>query len=239
MIYRYDAKNMTEKDLEEDAIKKLYDVYVWANQEAEADPNVHKIAREIFNKMEQGNKKDLETWKLFKDVSIKEFKRIYECFNVKFDEFHCESMYSAEKSVDILNMMEKKELLQTLSDGRKVYEMSPKKRVTIIKVDGSSIYLSRDIAAAIDRQEKFNFTKMYYVVDSSQFGHFIALFSILRNLGFEWADNMVHIKFGRIQGMSTRKGTAVFLEDLVSGVQEVKLQAQQTADSKYFTRYHN
>lgn len=226
---------MTEKDLEDDAINKLYEVYVWANQEAETDPSVSKAAREIFNRMERGDKNELETWKLFRDVSIKDFKRIYDLLNVKFDEFHGESMYSANKCIDVISAMEKKGLLKTLNDGRKVYEMGPSDRVTIVKGDGSSIYLSRDIAAAIDRQEKYKFTKMYYVVDNSQFGHFVALFSILRNLGFDWADNMRHIKFGRIQGMSTRKGTAVFLEDLIDGVQKVKLQTQQATDSKYST----
>ncbi|XP_069177648.1 probable arginine--tRNA ligase, mitochondrial isoform X2 [Procambarus clarkii] len=229
--YGYDARNMTEKDLEEDAIKKLYEVYVWANQKAESDPNISNRAREIFNKMEQGDENELKAWEIFRNLSIKDFKRVYARLNVNFDEFHGESMYKAKKCQDVLNQMEQKGLLETLDDGRKVYEVNPKQRVTIVKSDGSSIYLSRDIAGAIDRQEKYNFTKMYYVVDNSQSDHFVALFSIMRKMGFDWADNMRHIKFGRIQGMSTRKGTTVFLQDLLDEAQAIMMQKQQETET--------
>nr|XP_053648769.1 probable arginine--tRNA ligase, mitochondrial isoform X1 [Cherax quadricarinatus] len=225
--YGYDARNMTEKDLEDDAIKKLYEVYVWANQKAELDPSVSSKAREIFNEMEQGNISELKAWEVFRNVSIKDLKRMYARLNVNFDEFHGESMYNAQKCQEVLNLMEEKGLLEALDDGRKVYEVNPKRRVTVVKSDGSSIYLSRDIAGAIDRQEKYKFTKMYYVVDNSQTDHFVALFSILRKLGFEWADSMMHVKFGRIQGMSTRKGTAIFLQDILDEAQEIMLQKQQ------------
>ncbi|XP_042224146.1 probable arginine--tRNA ligase, mitochondrial isoform X2 [Homarus americanus] len=229
--YGYDARNITEKDLEEDAIKKLYEVYVWANQKAESDPSVSSKARDIFNKMEQGDNRELETWEFFRNVSIKEFKHVYERLNVKFDEYHGESMYSAQKCQEVLKLLEQKNLLQTLEDGRKVYEVNPKQKVTVVKSDGSSIYLSRDIAAAIHRQEEYKFTKMYYVVDNSQSDHFVALFSIIRNLGFEWAESMTHIKFGRIQGMSTRKGTAIFLQDLLDEAQEIMMQKQQETET--------
>ncbi|XP_071535055.1 probable arginine--tRNA ligase, mitochondrial [Panulirus ornatus] len=229
--YGYDAKHMTEKDLEEDAIKKLYEVYVWANQEAESDPAVSHTARDVFNRMEQGDESELKTWELFRNVSVKDFKSVYARLNINFDEYHGESMYSAQKCQEVLKAMEQQGLLRTLDDGRKVYDLNKKQRVTVVKSDGSSMYLSRDIAGAIDRQEKYEFTKMYYVVDNSQSDHFIALFNIIKSLGFEWADNMRHIKFGRIQGMSTRKGTAVLLQDVLDEAQEIMIQKQQETDT--------
>lgn len=229
--YGFDARNMTEKDLEEDAIRKLYEVYVWACQKAEEDPAVHNIALEIFNKMEQGDESVLKVWELFRKVSIKDLNRMYSRLNVTFDEFHGESMYSASKCQDIIKSMEEKGLLQTLEDGRKVFQLNPQQKVTVVKSDGSSIYLSRDIAGAIDRKEKYEFTKIYYVVDNSQTDHFVALFTIIHQLGYDWAENMRHIKFGRIQGMSTRKGTAVFLQDLLDEAQIVMKQKQEVAET--------
>ncbi|KAK7067083.1 hypothetical protein SK128_025291 [Halocaridina rubra] len=229
--YGFDAHNMTEKDLEEDAMKKLYEVYVWASQKAEEDPSIHIQAQEIFSKMEQGDEDTLKIWDLFRRVSIKDLSRTYGCLNVMFDEFHGESMYPASKCQEVVDMMEAKGILHTLDDGRKIFEMNPKQRVTVVKSDGSSIYLSRDIAGAIDRQNKYEFTRSYYVVDSSQTDHFLALFSIVHQLGFDWAVNMRHIKFGRIQGMSTRKGTAVFLRDLIDEAQAVMKKKQEETDT--------
>ena len=225
---------MTEKDLENDAIRKLYEVYVWANKKAEEDPSIHERAKEIFSKMEQGDDELLKSWELFRKVSIDDLQKVYARLNVTFDEYHGESMYTASECSAVIQMMDERGLLETLDDGRKVFHVNPKQKVTVLKSDGSSIYLSRDIVGAIDRYKRYEFTRSYYVVDNSQSDHFTALFSILGQLGFDWAENMRHIKFGRIQGMSTRKGTAVFLQDLLDEAQTIMKQKQDEASSKYF-----
>ncbi|XP_064089238.1 probable arginine--tRNA ligase, mitochondrial [Macrobrachium nipponense] len=229
--YGIDACNMTENDLKDDAIRKLYEVYVWANQKAEEDPCVLVKAQEIFSKMEQGDEEVLKAWNLFRKVSIEDLISVYSRLNVKFDEYHGESMYSADECQESLEMMEGKGLLESLEDGRKVFCLTPNNKITVVKSDGSSIYLSRDIAGAVDRYKRYKFTKSYYVVDNAQTDHFIALFTILNQLGFDWAENMRHIKFGRIRGMSTRKGTAVFLQDLLDEAQKVMKQKQEETDT--------
>lgn len=219
--YGYDSKNMKESDLEDNAIDKLFEVYVWANQKAAKDPKIYDIAREIFSKIEKGDRQELETWKLFRRVSIDDLKKIYFRLNVHFDEFHGESMYNATVCNEVLQEMERKGLLQLMDDGRKVYQVNGKQKVTVVKSDGSSIYLTRDVAGAVDRYKRYRFTKMYYVVDNSQTDHFHTLFDILKNLGKEWAKSLEHIKFGRILGMSTRKGNTVFLRDLLNEAQDI------------------
>ncbi|KAK4314775.1 hypothetical protein Pmani_013976 [Petrolisthes manimaculis] len=225
--YGYDSQNLTESDLKEDAVKKLYKVYVWANRQAESDPSVADTARQIFNKMERGDPEALSTWELFRRVSVEDLHGIYHRLNVYFDEYHGESMYGSEKCCEIVKAMEEKGLLEALPDGRKIYETKHGQKVTIVKSDGSMMYLSRDIAGAIERHDKYDFTKMYYVVENGQSDHFTHLFRILEQLGYDWVQGLKHIKFGRVQGMSSRKGTAVFLQNLLDEAQEVMMDKQE------------
>lgn len=211
----------------------MYDVYVWANRQAESDPGVAETARQIFSKMESGDPDALSTWELFRRVSVEDLHRIYDRLNVSFDEFHGESMYGAEKCCEIVEALEQKGLLETLPDGRKVCEAKRGQKLTIVKSDGSMMYLSRDIAGAIERHAKYNFTRMYYVVENGQSDHFMHLFGILDQLGYDWVQGLKHIKFGRVQGMSSRKGTAVFLQDLLDEAQEVMLDKQEETESEY------
>lgn len=211
----------------------MYDVYVWANRQAESDPGVAETARQIFSRMESGDPDALSTWELFRRVSVEDLHRIYDRLNVSFDEFHGESMYGAEKCCEIVEALEQKGLLETLPDGRKVCEAKRGQKLTIVKSDGSMMYLSRDIAGAIERHAKYNFTRMYYVVENGQSDHFMHLFGILDQLGYDWVQGLKHIKFGRVQGMSSRKGTAVFLQDLLDEAQEVMLDKQEETESEY------
>ena len=105
--------------------------------------------------------------------------------------------------------------------------------VSIIKSDGTTLYLTRDIAAAIDRYNKYKFDKMYYVVENGQYDHFYALRSIIHKMDLPWSDRLVHVKFGRIKGMSTRKGTAVFLKDILDECKELIVKRQIESPSKY------
>lgn len=224
--YGFNSKGLSRDDLREDAIKKLYEVYVWANKAKEADPDVSEKAKAIFAKMEAGDAEELDNWSFFRDISIKDLRIMYARLGIQFDEYHGESMYSAARCDDALRAMEARQLLLTLPDGRKVFEFAPQRRVTIVKSDGSSIYLSRDIAAALDRYQRYSFDRHYYVVDMAQLDHFKALFSALSALGHDWSKNMRHIRFGRIKGLSSRKGNALFLSDLLDDGREQMLENQ-------------
>lgn len=115
-----------------------------------------------------------------------------------------------------------------------VADIGNDRTVTVIKSNGSTLYLTRDIAAAIDRFNKFKFDKMYYVVENGQNDHFNALKSIINKMDMPWSDRIVHVKFGRIRGMSTRKGTAVFLKDILDECRELVVKRQIESPSKYF-----
>uniref|UniRef100_A0A0P4W5B8 Probable arginine--tRNA ligase, mitochondrial n=1 Tax=Scylla olivacea TaxID=85551 RepID=A0A0P4W5B8_SCYOL len=227
--YGYDHQNLTASDLEEDAIAKLHRAYVWANQRAAEDPTVAQTARETFTRMEEGHPGELSAWETFRTMSIRDLRRVYARLNVTFDEYHGESMYPKDACRRVLKDMERSGLIRTAGDGRKVYQVSPGHEVTVEKSDGSTLYLTRDVAAAEERFKQYGFTQMYYVVENGQSDHFSALFSILAALGHPWADCLTHIKFGRVRGMSSRKGTAVGLEDLLDGARQLMGHRQDLA----------
>ena len=229
-ISRFDQKKIKTEDLEIDATKKLFEIYVWANKEAESDPSIMNYAKNIFEKMEKNNEEQMNVWRLFRNVSIKELDKAYKRINVTFDEYHGESFYSTKNITEVLDILEEKKLLKTLEDGRKVCEVLPGRKETIIKSDGTTLYLTRDIAAALDRYNKYKFDQLIYVTDNSQTDHFRALFKILHKLGYEWSKNMKHIAFSRIQGMSTRKGNVIFLTDILD---EAKALVLEKADKAY------
>ncbi|KAA0202026.1 hypothetical protein HAZT_HAZT009609 [Hyalella azteca] len=228
--YGCDARSITRSDLLEDPIKKLYEVYVWANKQAETDPNVHAEASQLFSRMEHGDEQALEQWRFFRDISVKDLNKTYKRLGISFDEYHGESDYPAASCAAILRQMEDCGLLELHEDGRKMYEFTPGRKVTVVKSDGSSIYLSRDIAAAVDRYQKFGFDHHYYVVDMTQIDHFRALFSALTALQYPWARRMRHVRFGRIKGLSSRKGSTLFLSDLLDDGRKLMMK-QQTQTS--------
>lgn len=122
-------------------------------------------------------------------------------------------MYGKE-SVDVLRVLEENHLLIQSDDGRKIVKVK-NQDVSITKSDGTSLYITRDLAAAMDRWKTFHPDKMYYVVETGQANHLQNLFKILEECKFPWASNLEHVRFGRISGMSTRRGTAVFLADIL------------------------
>ena len=221
--------NMDE--VKRDPIKELLDVYVKANALAEKDPKFAVKARSAFNSLENGDKERLEVWKMCRELTIKELNKNYSKLNVTFDHFHGESMYSAEKSEQVIKLLEECELIKDLDDGRRVIDLDDKNRVTVIKSDGSSLYISRDIAAALDRKNKFDFDQMFYVVDNSQGNHFKNLFQILSKLCCDWSKNCEHVKFGKILGISTRKGNMVFISDLIEEATEIMLENQEKSEN--------
>ncbi|KAL7293702.1 hypothetical protein TKK_0012774 [Trichogramma kaykai] len=204
-----------KETIEKDPINSLYQAYVHANKLTEEDPTIADEARKLFSKLENGDEQTVAEWEAFRKYTINELQNTYQRINVKFDAYEWESSYGISKISNVLSQIESLNILTLDDKNRKVIHLNEKKAVPIIKSDGSSLYITRDIAAAIDRHQKYNFDAMYYVVDNAQRDHFKNLMSILHSMKLPWADKLKHINFGKIKGMSTRKGTAVFLQDIL------------------------
>ena len=206
--------------IEKDPIPELLKLYVKFHDIAEEKPELENKAREWFKKLENGDEEALELWTWIKEVSLKEFNHIYEMMGIKFDSYAGESFYS-DKMSGVINLLEEKDLLEKSEGARIVdlekYNLPP---ALINKSDGSTLYITRDIAAAIYRKEKYNFDKNIYVVGSQQNLHFQQMFKILDLLDFNWSKNCIHVPFGMVSlkegTMSTRRGRVVFLEDVLN-----------------------
>lgn len=219
MIVAY-RKWGSREEVEKEPIKTLLALYVKFHEEAEEHPELEDEAREVFKKLEDGEEDEVSLWKWFREESLKEFNRVYDMLGITFDSYAGESFYS-DKMDRITDMMAEKGLLKK-SDGAEIvdlseYGMSP---ALIRKKDGSTLYITRDIAAAVYRKEHYNFDKNIYVVAAQQNLHFQQWFKIIELMGFDWADQCVHINFGLVSlddgTMSTRKGKVVFLEDVLN-----------------------
>ena len=205
--------------VEANPIPELLKLYIQFHDEAEKHPEMEDEARAWFTKLENGDKEAKELWQWFRDESLKEFARVYDLLDIEFDSYNGESFYS-DKMDRVIDIIKDKGLLEE-SQGTNIvdleaYNMPP---ALITKNDGSTLYMTRDLAAALYRKENYNFEKCIYVVGSQQSLHFQQLFKVLELVGFEWAKDMIHVPFGMValeEGtMSTRKGRVVFLEDVL------------------------
>ncbi|XP_019884553.1 probable arginine--tRNA ligase, mitochondrial isoform X2 [Camponotus floridanus] len=221
-----DMVDISEDEMKKSPIKALYIAYITANKLAETDSSILDRARKIFNDLETGIGVTCEQWKTFKQYTIEELKRTYGRIGITFDEYHWESMYNAKNMERLITLMEKMQLLVTDEQNRKVVNLDNDKIIPLIKSDGSTLYIARDIAAAIDRFERNNFDCMYYVVDNTQAEHFSNLLEILRRMKVPWVERLKHIRFGRLHGMSTRKGNVIFLEDILNTTRDIMKQKQ-------------
>lgn len=227
-----DELNYTKDDIKTNPIKMLYESYVHANKLGESNPEILERAKNEFSNLESGATDILNDWKIYVDYTKKELQTTYERIGINFDEYHSESMYNIKDIKSILDILDKKKILHEQSDGKKVALVNDRK-VSVVKSDGSTLYLTRDIAAAIDRYKRYKFDKMYYVVENGQNDHFNALKSILHRMDLPWATRIHHVKFGRIRGMSTRKGTSVFLRDILDECRDLMMQKQVESPSNY------
>ncbi|XP_050806088.1 probable arginine--tRNA ligase, mitochondrial isoform X5 [Gopherus flavomarginatus] len=159
-------------------------------------------------------------------------QHLFERLGVHFDEYSGESFYQ-EKSQEVLKMLDTKGLLQKTIKGTRVVDLSEKRDLslssTVMRSDGTSLYITRDLAAAIDRMQKYNCDTMIYVTDKSQNTHFEQLFQILKLMGYQWAERCQHVSFGLVQGMKTRKGEVVLLEDVLNEARSRMLQNMASA----------
>lgn len=215
-------------------IETLYSAYVAANTAAKTDASITEKARECFTKLETGTDTKLaRQWQEYRKYTVTELEQVYERLGVQFDQYDWESQYSQRQIGDVLERLHQHSLLLDESDGRKVVEVDGR-RVPVVKSDGSSLYLTRDIAAVLDRFRRYNFERMYYVVENGQTDHFNALFKTTAALTTDiLLERMVHVKFGRIHGMSTRSGKVVFLRDVLDEARGLMLEKQLQSDSKF------
>lgn len=209
-----------EEDVTNEPIKTLLGYYVKFHEEAEKDPALEDEARAVFTRLENGEPEEVRLWQWFRDESLKEFNRVYKMLGIEFDSYAGESFYS-DKMERIVNMLKEKNLMVE-SEGAQIveleqYNMSP---ALIMKKDGSTLYITRDIAAAVYRKEHYDFYKNLYIVASQQNLHFQQWIKIIELLGYDWAQDCVHIPFGLVSleegTMSTRHGRVVFLEEVLN-----------------------
>jgi arginyl-tRNA synthetase len=220
LISAYKKGWADEDKLEKEPINELLRIYVRFHDEAEVNPELEDEARMHFKRLEDGSEEEVALWTKFKDLSMKEFSKIYDMLNVKFDSYAGESFYS-DKMDAVVEEIESKGLL-TESNGAKVvmldeYNMPP---CIIKKADGATIYATRDLAAALYRKNNYDFYKNIYVVGTPQALHFKQVFTTLKLMGHEWANDCEHVGFGLVKfadkKLSTRKGDVIFLEDLLN-----------------------
>ena len=206
--------------VEKGGVKELMRLYVRFHEEAKQNPELDDKAREYFKNIENGCREENELFTWFKDITLKEVKKIYEKLNIKFDSYAGESFYN-DKMQPVIDELTEKGLLVE-SDGAKVvklddYGMPP---CIILRSDGASLYATRDLAAALYRKKTYDFYKCLYVVAYQQDLHFKQLFKVLELMGKEWAKDMVHVSFGMVSledgAMSTREGKVVLLEDVLN-----------------------
>lgn len=231
----------SKEAVEEKGIPELLDLYVKFHKEAEEDDSLNDQAREWFAKMEQGDQEAFSIWEWFKDISLVEYKRIYNVLNVDFDHYTGESFYR-DKTNAVVKELDEKGLLKE-SEGAMIvdldeYDMAP---CLVTKKDGSSIYATRDLAAIFYRKNTYNFDKCIYVTGLEQKLHFAQVFKVVELMGYEWAkDQLIHVPYGLVSleggKLSTRSGNIVYAEDIlkesVSKIKEIIEQKNPDLENK-------
>lgn len=206
-----------EEQLKTDPLKHLFDVYVRINADAADNPSVDAQAKEIFRQMEEEkNEKYLALWRTFRTLSIEKYKSLYRRLNISFDVYSGESLYNDKGRA----LIEASSMLKTDDDGSKVFDLGDDGRVLVIKSDGTTLYMTRDIAAAAERVKEYSPEKIIYVVSCEQSRHFQQLFGVLELLGHD-RRIFEHVSYGLVSGMSTRKGKVQFLENILEEAADV------------------
>lgn len=207
--------------------------YVRFHQEDVDHPELDDEARAWFKRLEDGDPEAMELWKWFREVSLQTFMKVYQRLHVEFDSYNGEAFYN-DKMAEIVEILEKKNLLQE-SQGAQIvdlskYNLNP---ALIKKTDGATLYITRDLAAALYRKRTYQFVQSLYVVGNEQTNHFKQLKAVLKEMGEDWSDQVHHIPFGLItQGghkLSTRAGRVILLEKVLDDAVEL---AQKQIEQK-------
>jgi arginyl-tRNA synthetase len=213
----------------------LFDVYVNINRDAEFDPGVKAAAAAWFKRMEDGDEDALKNWRVWRELSVKKYAEEYERLNVHFDVYTGESKVGKKWQDSALERLDEMGLISDI-DGAKLVDLEKwklgkavlRKKGTFVpsvvslvshaclnNSDGTSIYLTRDIGGAIERYEQHKFDKMLYVISSQQDLHTAQFIKMLNLMEFPWASTIEHVNYGLVLGMSTRRGTVVFLKQII------------------------
>ena len=222
----------SKEAVETNPIDELLKLYVRINAEIENDPELDEEGRKWFKKLEDGDPEATELWQWFRDESLVEFNRIYKLLGVEFDSLNGEAFYN-DKMDEGVKILEEKGLLKE-SKGASIVELDDVNLppAMIKKSDGATLYITRDIATAIYRARTYNFVKNIYAVGQEQSNHFRQLKAVLKKMGFDWSDDMIHVDFGLVtknrQKLSTRKGNIILLEPtLQEAISRAKAQIEE------------
>ena len=222
----------SKEAVEANPIDELLKLYVRINAEIENDPALDEEGRLWFKKLEDGDPEATELWQWFRDESLVEFNRIYNLLGVEFDSLNGEAFYN-DKMDEAVQILEEKGLLKE-SKGASIVELDDVNLppAMIKKSDGATLYITRDIATAIYRARTYNFVKNIYAVGQEQSNHFRQLKAVLKKMGFDWSDDMIHVDFGLVtknrQKLSTRKGNIILLEPtLQEAISRAKAQIEE------------
>lgn len=218
----------SEEDVRKDPIKELLRLYVKFHEVAEEDESLEDEGRLWFRKLEEGNPEAVELWTWFREESLNEFNKVYDRLNIRFDSTNGEAFYN-DKMEEVVKMLDDKHLLSADQGAHIVdlekYDLNP---ALIMKSDGATLYMTRDLAAALYRKNTYDFAQSLYVVGQEQSNHFKQLKAVLTEAGFEWSDAIHHIPFGLItkdgKKLSTRKGKVVLLEEVLNEASSLALQ---------------
>ncbi|MFU2203643.1 arginine--tRNA ligase [Streptococcus hyovaginalis] len=220
--------------VEANPIAELLKLYVRINAEAEENPSLDDEAREWFRKLEAGDEEAVSLWQWFRDESMVEFNRLYKELDVSFDSYNGEAFYN-DKMDEIVDLLAEKGLLQE-SQGAQVVNLEKygiEHPALIKKSDGATLYITRDLAAALYRKRTYDFAKSIYVVGNEQSAHFKQLKAVLKEMGYDWSDDMEHVAFGLVtkngKKLSTRKGNVILLEPTIA---EAVSRAQSQIEAK-------
>lgn len=229
-----------EAKLATDPINHLFEVYVQVNkditEEGDVEGGTNDKARAYFRRMEDGDQSALDIWKKFRDLSIEKYIDTYSRLNIKYDLYSGESQVSQEAMQNVIKLFNDKGLVHE-DRGAKLIDLTKfnKKlgKCLVQKSDGTSLYLTRDVGEAMKRYDNYHFDKMVYVIASQQDLHVAQFFEILKQMGLPWAKNLEHINFGMVQGMSTRKGTVVFLDNILEETKDKMHEVMKRNETKY------
>jgi len=204
--------------VENGGIDELVKLYVKFHAEAEIDPSLNDEARAEFHKLEEGDEENLALWRWFVGVSLEEYQRTYKQLGIEFDSYKGESFYTDKMPAQVEKL--RKSGLMKIDDGASIvdlseYNMPP---CLILKKDGSTLYPTRDIAAAVYRKETYDFDKAIYVTSSAQSLHFAQWFKVVEMMGYDWYGKLIHVPYGTVSvdgaKLATRTGNIVLLKDL-------------------------
>ncbi len=210
----------SRETVEQNEIDELVSLYVRFHKEAELEPSLEDEARAEFKKLEQHDSENMALWRWFIEISIREYKKTYSQLGIEFDSYNGESFYT-DKMPEQIELIKEKNLLK-IDDGASVvdleeWNMPP---CLILKRDGSTLYPTRDIAAAVYRKREYDFEKCIYVTSAGQSLHFAQWFKVLELMGYDWFDKLVHVPYGTVsingEKLATRTGNVILLKELFS-----------------------